>query len=142
MPQADFAVPPFPPSLSGEPVALFGRYPDMAHVLLVEDHPGLHRLLCDVLQQQGHTTECVFTRAEAEAALRGSRYDLVVSDIRLPDGTGHDVAALAASIGTKALLMSGHPDEIAKLAGTGIGHLRKPFRVRQFTDLINDHLGP
>lgn len=114
----------------------------MARVLLVEDDDGLHRFLRDVLRDEGYTADCVRTKAEAAAALQASAYDLVVANVVLPDGSGHDVALLASAAGTKTLLMSGHPDEIAGLAASGVEHLRKPFRVSDFINMLKRHLGP
>lgn len=116
----------------------------MARVLVVEDDLGLHRFLCDVLEQEGHTAEChcVSTKAQAATALQANHYDLVVADVGLPDGSGHDVAALASAVGTKTVLISGHPDEITALTASGVEHLKKPFRVSDFIDMIKRHLGP
>ncbi len=113
----------------------------MARLLLVEDNAGLQHFLRDLLRQEGHRADCVSTKAAAEAALQGSRYDLVIADVRLPDGSGHDIVALASASGVGTLLMSGHPDEITVLTVSGVDHLTKPFRVRDFIDALNRHLG-
>ncbi len=114
----------------------------MARILIVEDDHELHRFLCDVLEEEGYSCDCAHTKAEAAAALQAVAYDLVVANVRLPDGSGHDVASLASAAGTKTLLMSGHPDEIASLAVSGVEHLEKPFRVGDFIDMLKRHLGP
>src|SRR5690349_2615191 len=114
----------------------------MAHILFVEDHPDVHRFLCDRLLQAGHAADCVSTVAEAKEALGSKRYDLVITDVRLTDGSGHDIAAAASDLGIKTLLMSGHPDELQILTVSGVEHLVKPFRVSDFMDVISRRLGP
>ncbi len=101
----------------------------MARILLVEDDDGLQRFLREVLEQEGHAVDCVDTKARAEAALRASSYDLTLADVRLPDGSGHDVAVLTSAAGIPTLLMSGYPDEVTQLQASGIEHLKKPFRI-------------
>jgi len=45
------------------------------------------------------------------------------------------VAELAEALGTKTVLMSGHPDEVHQV------HLAKPFSLVDFVRLIAEHLG-
>jgi len=104
----------------------------MARVLLIEDHEGICDLLCEVIRNQGHAADVANTVADAKAALKANDYDLAVIDVRLPDGSGREVAGTAAGRGTKVLLMSGHPDEIILLEDAGVAHLPKPFRIGDF----------
>ena len=113
----------------------------MARVLVIEDHELVHRYLCEAVRTAGHRARCVRTKAEAEVELASGGIDLVVSDIRLPDGSGNDIALRAAGMGIKTILMTGHPDTIATLASKQIAHLRKPFRLGALIKLIEDHLG-
>ena len=101
--------------------------PRMARVLLVEDHDLVRRFLCDAIQQAGHEAECVGTKAEAEGALAPGSHDVVISNIRLPDGSGYDVAAKAGWLGIKTVLITGHPDEALALEVAQVTHLRKPL---------------
>jgi DNA-binding response OmpR family regulator len=114
----------------------------VARVLIVEDDTGLQRFLCEVLEEVPADCDCVTTRAKAETALQANRYDLVIADVRLPDGSGHDVASLASAAGTKTLLMSGYPDDITALTASAVEHLGKPFRVSAFIEMIKRQLGP
>ena len=103
-----------------------------ARILLVEDDEALQSFLCEVLEQEGFAVDSVATKARADAALRASHYDLLIYDVRLPDGNGHDVGALASAAGTKTLAICGHPDDLAAMAANGLAHLQKPFRVSEF----------
>ena len=57
-------------------------------VLLVEDHAPLARALQLGLRQQGYTVDVAATLEDARYALSISSYDIVVLDLRLPDGHG------------------------------------------------------
>ncbi len=100
----------------------------------------LHRLLCDVIRDAGHEADCVKTKGEAEALLAPDSYALVIANVILPDGKGHDVAALADQLGINTVLMSGHPDEIQAMIFSNIVHLAKPFSIPEFEQLLRQRL--
>jgi DNA-binding response OmpR family regulator len=112
----------------------------MARVLLVEDHPDVHDLLCNVLRQLGHKADCVRTAALARMALAPGAYDLVICNVGLPDGSGRDIAALARAAGIKAVLTSGHPNALQALNAAGVEHLAKPFRIPTLIETIERQL--
>jgi two-component system, cell cycle response regulator CpdR len=112
----------------------------MGRILLVEDHDQLHRLLCDVIAHAGHEADCVKTQAEALELLAPASHHLVVADVILPDGNGHSIAERAADLGIKSILMSGHPDELQALAIQQVIHLAKPFAIREFEQVLEEHV--
>lgn len=62
-----------------------------ARVLVVEDDESLRDLLSDELETEGYGVDTSSDVAAAQAALASAAYDLVVTDLRLPDGSGHQV---------------------------------------------------
>ena len=60
-------------------------------ILLVEDHPDTLRMMTRLLQHMGHQVESASSVAEAIAISDGRVFDLLLSDIGLPDGSGLDV---------------------------------------------------
>jgi DNA-binding NtrC family response regulator len=68
--------------------------PKPRRVLVVEDHADGRELLCQVLQSVGHEVIGVATIAAADAALAAdaSAFDVLITDIGLPDGVGTDLA--------------------------------------------------
>jgi two-component system response regulator HydG len=60
-------------------------------VLLIEDDPGEQELIAEVLTLKGYEVDPVSLGAEGLARLEQDFYDLVICDIRLPDGSGLDV---------------------------------------------------
>jgi len=69
--------------------------PEIATLLLVEDHPVNRRILADLLERDGHTVTVASNAAEALAALDHAPVDAVLTDLHLPDWDG---CALARAI--------------------------------------------
>ncbi len=63
-------------------------------ILVVEDDEALLTLLVDELETEGYRVEAARDVAAARAALAAHAWDLVVTDLRLPDGSGLDVLRL------------------------------------------------
>jgi DNA-binding response OmpR family regulator len=114
----------------------------MARVLLVEDFDLLNSFLCEAVSQVGHDVhcDCVRTKAEAEELLKTQNYDLLISDVLLPDGSGHELAALATDLGIKTVLITGHPNEVRALRVSRIGYLIKPFRQDDLAKVLSEIL--
>src|SRR5215211_3230878 len=63
-----------------------------ARILLVEDEPAILESLAYVLSRDGFSVATAKNAAEAAlAGSDGSRFDLVVLDLMLPDGSGFDL---------------------------------------------------
>ena len=106
-----------------------GLVVSMAKLLLVEDDEAVRSVLRQAIELAGHEVTCVGRHADAKAAMTKERYALLVADARLPDGSGRALAEHAAQSGLKAVLLSGHPDELG-LTTLGRAHcLQKPFRI-------------
>ncbi len=112
-------------------------------IFVVEDDRDTSRQLRRYLEKQGHK---VAAAASVEEALRGleyDSYDVLLSDIGLPDGDGWallEQAHLPTSVCTIA--MSGFGTETDKLRSRGAGyqhHLVKPFNLQTLNSLLNEH---
>lgn len=110
-------------------------------VLLVEDDPAVRGILCEAIELEGYDVTCVATCAAARAALADGRYALLISDVRLADGSGRQLAALALATGAKAILVSGHPDELEALE-PGVSGVLKPSRLDVIMSAIARQIGP
>jgi PAS domain S-box-containing protein len=131
-------VQPLPPGPSVRPS---GRKPIHARtVLLVEDHPDTRRLLARILQGRGHRVDTAGTVAEAAGLLEKKQYDVLVSDIGLPDGSGVDVMRVARRNGkTWGIAVSGFgmPEDEKQSREAGFSlHIAKPVDPEQLEAAI------
>ncbi|HEY8668227.1 MAG TPA: PAS domain-containing protein [Tepidisphaeraceae bacterium] len=113
---------------------------DQGHtILLVEDHPDTSRVLARLLRRMGYQ---VRTADSVAAAVDQGRYqfDLLISDIGLPDGTGHDVIRqLSAVQRVRGLAVSGYgmEDDVRRCREAGFReHLTKPINVQQLEAVV------
>ena len=63
----------------------------MECILVVDDDPGFRSLLETILRGEGYQVEAAGTVAEALSAGSRRSYHLVISDLKLPDGTGLEI---------------------------------------------------
>ena len=100
-------------------------------ILLVEDHGVTAKMMRIVLMADGHAVE---TAGDVHTALElagGQPFDLVISDLGLPDGSGHDLMRQLRQRGLRfpgiALSGYGQEDDIQRSHEAGFAiHLTKP----------------
>lgn len=85
----------------------------MARILITEDEDSLRAFVARALRLDGHETVEAADGAEGLEALRGGRFDLLLSDIRMPVMDGIELAhkAAASQPGLKILLMTGYAEQ-------------------------------
>jgi PAS domain S-box-containing protein len=115
-------------------------------VLLVEDHADTAKVLARLLIKSGHTVRTAGTAAAALALAGQYPFDLVISDLGLPDMPGHDLMReLRAGHRMPAIAMSGFGMEAdvrnSELAGFG-EHLVKPVTFAQLERAIRRVVRP
>ncbi len=77
----------------------------MARILLAEDDESLRRFLAAALGKAGHDVAHYGQRDEALEALKGFRFDLLLTDIVMPVMDGIELARLAAQIDPEMKIM-------------------------------------
>ncbi len=110
----------------------------VAHVLLVEDDPGLAEGLDLALTRQGHRVVRAATGEDGVDRVRAARPDVVVLDVMLPGIDGFEVCrrvrALGAAGGTVPILMlTARADDFDVVAGLEAGaddYVAKPVEPR------------
>ncbi|MEE3100643.1 MAG: ATP-binding protein, partial [Pseudomonadota bacterium] len=113
-------------------------------VLLVEDDPLLAEVTLAQLARSGFEVDHASAVARAVELGRARRYDLVLLDLQLPDGTGADVArALRAGEGgsrdSLIVALTAYADDGVKadVRGQGIEHiLKKPLEADQIAEIL------
>jgi DNA-binding NarL/FixJ family response regulator len=87
-------------------VSTFHASSPVATVCLVEDHPLLRDLLCDLMDDSGlQVLAAVGTMRDGEAAIFEYRPDVAIIDNRLPDGRGIDLIRILARSTPKVALV-------------------------------------
>jgi CheY-like chemotaxis protein len=109
-------------------------------ILLVEDHPDTQVMMSKLLVAFGHGVTATGTVGDALAAAGGSRFDLVISDLGLPDGSGIDLMRqLRIQYGLKGIALTGYEADgdfaPAQQAGF-VARLIKPVSFEQLQKVI------
>jgi PAS domain S-box-containing protein len=109
-------------------------------VLLVEDNEDSAIAMAEFLRLHGYGVKVAASVREALGLVDGT--DLVVSDISLPDGTGHDLMRqITAQRPMRAIALSGYGTAEDTRRSTEAGFLRhivKPVEPLQLLDAINE----
>ncbi|MEO8439139.1 MAG: response regulator [Spartobacteria bacterium] len=110
------------------------------HILLVEDHEQTRVTLVQLLQRRGHKVDGVATIEAARARVTTGEFDLVISDLGLPDGEGHNLMAeLHDNLGLPGIALSGYgmDHDIARSRASGFfAHLTKPVDIHALESAI------
>jgi DNA-binding response OmpR family regulator len=111
-------------------------------ILLLEDEAEIGELFHLGLTSSGYVVDIATTIALARQRLAETPYDLVIADLRLPDGDGLQIADQAADLGSKSFILSGYLFQLP--AGTAKRHdlLMKPIRPRDLLTAVKRAIGP
>jgi PAS domain S-box-containing protein len=111
-------------------------------ILLVEDHEPTRTTLKNLLTRRDYTVMAASSVTEARAIARQEKFDLVVSDIGLPDGNGYILMSeLRDNFGLKGIALTGYGMEQDMIRGQNAGfvaYLIKPVRVECLEKALRD----
>ena len=109
-------------------------------ILLAEDHVDSATVMARLLSHMGHEADIAGTSAVALELFRQQEYDLVLSDIGLPDGSGFDLIQKMKQIrDVPAIALTGFGTEEDVLRSQRSGfcrHLTKPVDFQQLKEAI------
>jgi CheY-like chemotaxis protein len=110
-------------------------------VLVVEDEPATLRLMARLLGRLGHEVTTADSIAHAVGAVEAGEFDLVISDIGLPDGSGLDLMRrIVSRQGPRpaiALTGYGMEEDIRRSREAGFtAHLTKPIDFAKLEAII------
>lgn len=102
------------------------------NILVIEDDPTVRTLVKAVLEHRGNSVSIAKTASEGENLAVTNRYDMIILDLRLPDGNGYDVCSTIRSknIATPVLVLSAEHETDVKIKVLNAGaddYLTKPF---------------
>lgn len=105
----------------------------MNRVLIIEDDEDLREGLAFSLALDGCETSCAGTKREGMEQLKKGRYDLVLLDCNLPDGSGYDLCTEIREYGDMPLFMltarNTEMDEVKALELGAADFMSKPFSL-------------
>ncbi|HXA26450.1 MAG TPA: response regulator [Acetobacteraceae bacterium] len=99
-----------------------------SHILVVEDDPLVSEVVLDALEDL-YDTSCAETAAAALEHLRAGGIDAMLLDCTLPGGLDPHLVPMADEAGVTVILMSGHPDMMERVPGSGRPFILKPFSL-------------
>ncbi len=113
----------------------------MKRLLLLEDDLSLINGLSFAVKKQGYEIDVARTIVEADTLWRNGKYDLVILDVSLPDGSGFDFCRkIRSNSKVPVMFLTAADEETDIIMGLDIGgddYITKPFKLAVFLSRIN-----
>ena len=114
-------------------------------ILIVDDEPSMREMLRIVLRRDGYDVQLAQSGREAIDQLRQSHFDLLLSDIKMPDVSGVDVLRAAKEINRDvvAFMMTAYASTSTAVEAMRLGavdYFTKPFSMDELRLKIRQHL--
>ena len=113
----------------------------MKQIFFVEDDLSLINGLSFAMKKQGYEIEVARTCLEADAMWVDGKYDLVILDVSLPDGSGLDLCKkIRRTSKVPIIFLTAADEETDIIMGLDIGgddYITKPFKLAVFLSRIN-----
>jgi two-component system NtrC family sensor kinase len=120
---------------------------DARSILVVDDEQSIQRLLGSILQMDGHLVDTARNGREALDYIAQRRYDVIITDIKMPDMNGRDLYRalldLDQDLARRTIFITGDtvsPETRDFLQQVRNPCLAKPFRVREVRETISSIL--
>jgi CheY-like chemotaxis protein len=122
--------------------------PAKSRILVVDDELPVQELMCGVLEAEGHEVHLASNGEAALACLGAYEYDLVISDIRMPQLDGEELYAQICSnwphLADRVILSTGDvvTDKTrAFLEKADLPRITKPFDINRLRQVVRGALG-
>lgn len=118
---------------------------DTKTILLVDDDEAHLLWSSEVLKESGFLIETANTPREALKLLGDRAYDLVISDLVMPEMSGLDFVRSIAGVrkGQKAIILTGHGDVESFMESVydlgAIEYIIKPVEMEEFVAIVKRH---
>jgi PAS domain S-box-containing protein len=142
LPQSAVATPVAAPARAPLPARRAAAAGHGLKILLVEDHPDTVHIMTKLLRARGHRVRSASSVKDALATAASETFDLLISDIGLPDGTGLQLMTAlkkSAHAPRQGIAISGFGSEedLRKSAAAGFDHhLVKPVDFGRLNKII------
>ncbi len=112
-----------------------------AQILVIDDEPDLRTLYELTLLREGYRVETAGTLQEALRSVETQRFDVVITDMRLPDGSGIEVLQHLRSgqRSERSIVITAHgsaENAVESLKAGAFDYLTKPVDLKQFRNAI------
>jgi len=110
----------------------------MAHILVVDDEKSICELLEITFRKEGHRVEVAASGEAARRRLESQIFDIVISDIRMPDTSGVDLLRFSKEISPSSvfLLITGVPTVETAIDAVNSGADRYVIKDHQLVDQL------
>ncbi len=110
-------------------------------ILIIEDDLSLINGLSFAIKKQGYELDIARTVLETDAIFADKKYDLVILDVSLPDGSGFDICKKIRKISKVPIIfLTAADEETDIIMGLDIGgddYITKPFKLAVLMSRIN-----
>src|ERR1700733_16130516 len=110
----------------------------MAHILVVDDERSICELLEITFRKEGHRVEVASNGETARRKIESQIFDIVISDIRMPDTTGVEILQFCKEISPSSyfLLITGVPTVDTAIAAINAGADRYVIKDHELVDQL------
>lgn len=110
-------------------------------ILIVDDEAAQREVVAEILQDEGHETETAGSGSEALERLRAAPFDLVLTDLRMPNGDGLELLREARKRvpGVQVILMTAYATISTAVEAMKTGaadYLQKPFQKDELVQRV------
>jgi two-component system, sensor histidine kinase and response regulator len=115
--------------------------PEPPRLLIVDDEAAQLRALCETLEMEGYKTQGFRSAQQALAILRPGEFDLLLTDLKMPEMDGISLIKSAAQIDPMlgAVVMTGHgtiDTAVLAMQGGALDYILKPFKVQAILAVV------
>lgn len=124
-----------PDSIANCPINVTGA------VLVVDDHRRARESMVDVLSHSGHQVDCCSSGAEALSRIQDTKYDCIVTDLKMPGLSGVELIVQLERLryGAQIVMVTAHASVASAVEAMRHGafnYIEKPFGVDELEGLV------
>ena len=117
----------------------------MAKILIVEDDVAFCQMLETFLTKKGYEVNASHTGNDALAKIKSNNYDIVLTDVRLPDRDGNEILQILKEEhpGTKVILMTGYAEvnlAVDAIKTGAFDYISKPINPEKMLQVVKSAL--
>jgi DNA-binding NtrC family response regulator len=108
----------------------------MAKLLIIDDEESLCRLLADAFGKSGHTVDTITSGQAAKEKIESRAYDVIISEIRMPEVTGLDLLQHARATKSRLpfILMTPVPTMSSAIEAVNLGAYRYVIKTKSLVE--------